>query len=206
MFKKILLIIIASFVTCVASGKTLLIVGDSISAGYGVDVSKGWVKLLEQRLVDNHFDYQVVNASVSGDVTSNGVARLPALLEKYQPDIVVIEMGGNDGLRGTPPKIIQQNLTEMVVLAKQQQAKVLLIGIQLPPNYGPQYLERFMAVYPAVAKEQQVAWLDSIVKNTGGKPELMQADGVHPNEQGQPIMLDDVWGELLPLLEVAKKS
>lgn len=205
MFQKILLVIIALFTVSVASGKTLLIVGDSISAGYGVDISKGWVKLLEQRLKSEHYDYEVINASVSGDVTSNGLARLPALLEKYRPAIVIIEMGGNDGLRATPPKIIQQNLSQMVQQAKQQ-SKVLLVGIQLPPNYGELYLERFSAMYPAVANEQQVALLDSIVKNTGGNADLMQADGIHPNEKGQPIILDDIWEKLVPLLGQPNKS
>lgn len=205
MFKKILLVIIALFTVSVASGKTLLIVGDSISAGYGVDISKGWVKLLEQRLKNEHYNYEVINASVSGDVTSNGVARLPALLEKYRPAIVIIEMGGNDGLRGTPPKIIQQNLNQMVQQAKQQ-SKVLLVGIQLPPNYGELYLERFSAMYPAIANEQQVVLLDSIVKNTGGNADLMQSDGIHPNEAGQPIILNDIWEKLVPLLDKPNKS
>lgn len=205
MFKKILFVIIALFTVSVASGKTLLIVGDSISAGYGVDLSKGWVKLLEQRLKDKHYDYEVINASISGDVTSNGAARLPALLEKYHPAVVIIEMGGNDGLRGTPPKLIQQNLTQMVQQAKQQ-SKVLLVGIQLPPNYGELYLERFSAMYPAIANEQQVVLLDSIVKNTGGNADLMQSDGIHPNEAGQPIILNDIWEKLVPLLDKPNKS
>lgn len=182
-----------------ASGKTLLIVGDSISAGFGIEEGQGWVTLLEKRLQQQNYDYTVINASISGDTTSNGLARLPFLLEQYKPEVVIIETGGNDGLRGTPPQKIKQNLTEMVSLAKKQ-AKVLLIGIQLPPNYGNQYLERFLAIYPAVAEQQEIALLPSIVANTGGKPELMQADGVHPNTQGQAILLEDVWVKLQPLL------
>lgn len=199
MFKKILIIIIALFTIPLASGKTLLIVGDSISAGFGIEVGQGWVNLLEQRLKEKNYDYQLINASISGDTSTNGAARLPALLEKYQPQVVVIELGGNDGLRGTPPKLIEQNLSQMVSLAKQQ-AKVLLVGIQLPPNYGQQYLERFIAVYPAVAEQQQVPLLPSIVANTGARPELMQQDGVHPNTKGQAVILEDIWQKLEPLL------
>lgn len=205
MFKKILFLIIALFTMPFASGETLLIVGDSISAGYGIDVSKGWVRLLEQRLNDQHYDYNIINASISGDMTSNGLVRLPDLLEKYQPSVVIIEMGGNDGLRGVSPKLIQQNLEQMVRQAKLH-AKVLLVGVQLPPNYGQQYLDRFIAIYPTIAKEQQVELLDSIVKNTGGNADLMQSDGIHPNEKGQPILLDDIWKKLLPLLDKPIKS
>lgn len=190
----------ALFTIPIASGKTLLIVGDSISAGFGIEVGQGWVSLLEQRLKDKQYNYQLINASISGDTSTNGVARLPNLLEKYKPDVVIIELGGNDGLRGTPPKLIEQNLTQMVSLAKQQ-ATVLLVGIQLPPNYGQQYLDRFVAVYPAVAKEQEVSLLPSIVVNTGGNPDLMQADGVHPNTKGQAIIMEDVWQKLQPLLK-----
>lgn len=200
MFKRVLIIIMALFTIPIASGKTLLIVGDSISAGFGIEVGQGWVSLLEQRLKDKQYNYQLINASISGDTSTNGVARLPNLLEKYKPDVVVIELGGNDGLRGTPPKLIEQNLTQMVSLAKQQ-ATVLLVGIQLPPNYGQQYLDRFVAVYPAVAKAQEVALLPSIVVNTGGNPDLMQADGVHPNTKGQAIIMEDVWQKLQPLLK-----
>ena len=200
MFKRVLIIIMVLFTIPIASGKTLLIVGDSISAGFGIEVGQGWVNLLEQRLKDKQYNYQLINASISGDTSTNGVARLPNLLEKYKPDVVVIELGGNDGLRGTPPKLIEQNLTQMVSLAKQQ-ATVLLVGIQLPPNYGQQYLDRFVAVFPTVAKEQEVALLPSIVVNTGGNPDLMQADGVHPNTKGQAIIMEDVWQKLQPLLK-----
>lgn len=184
-----------------AGAKTLLIVGDSISAGYGIEQGSGWVTLLEQRLKDQQYDYQVINASISGDTTANGLARIGALLSEYKPRVVVIEMGGNDGLRATPPQQIKQNLTAMVNLVKQTKANILLVGIQLPANYGVQYLEKFEAVYPEVAKEQQVALLASIVANTGGKAELMQADGIHPNTKGQQILLEDVWQQLKPLLK-----
>lgn len=200
MLKKLLVIILTLVTIPLAGAKTLLIIGDSISAGFGIEQGKGWVTLLEQRLKDQQYDYQVINASISGDTTTNGLTRIGTLLTEYKPSVVVIEMGGNDGLRATPPQQIKQNLTAMVNLAKQAKAKVLLVGIQLPPNYGIQYLERFETVYPEVAKEQQVALLASIVVNTGGKVELMQADGVHPNTKGQQVLLEDVWKQLKPLL------
>lgn len=200
MFKKTVIIILGLFAIPLVSAKTLLIVGDSISAGFGIEQGKGWVALLEQRLQAQHYNYQVVNASISGDTTSNGLTRMPALLAEYKPAVVLIELGGNDGLRAIPPKQIQQNLSAMVELAKRAKAEVLLIGIELPPNYGNQYLEKFIAVFPAVAKEQQVELVPSIVANTGGNSELMQADGVHPNTKAQPIVLEDVWKQLVALL------
>lgn len=200
MFKKTVIIILGLFAIPLVSAKTLLIVGDSISAGFGIEQGKGWVALLEQRLQTQHYNYQVVNASISGDTTNNGLTRMPALLAEYKPAVVLIELGGNDGLRAIPPKQIQQNLSAMVELAKQAKAEVLLVGIELPPNYGKQYLEKFIAVFPAVAKEQQVKLVPSIVANTGGNSELMQADGVHPNTKAQPIVLEDVWKQLVALL------
>lgn len=200
MFKKTVIIILGLFAIPLVSAKTLLIVGDSISAGFGIEQGKGWVALLEQRLQTQHYNYQVVNASISGDTTSNGLTRMPALLAEYKPAVVLIELGGNDGLRAIPPKQIQQNLSAMVELAKRAKAEVLLVGIELPPNYGNQYLEKFIAVFPAVAKEQQVKLVPSIVANTGGNSELMQADGVHPNTKAQPIVLEDVWKQLVALL------
>ena len=183
------------------SAKTLLIVGDSISAGFGVELGKGWVNHLEQRLKDKGYNYKVVNASISGDTSTNGAARIPALLTQYRPDVVIIELGGNDGLRATSPKMIEQNLSQMVSLAKKSNAKVLLLGIELPPNYGNQYRDRFMATYPKVAEQQQIPLVSSIVENIGGNAELMQADGIHPNALGHERVINNVWPALEPLLE-----
>lgn len=185
----------------IAQAKSIVIVGDSISAGFGINPDNGWVKLLEQKLAEEGYQYDVINSSISGDTTTNGLSRLPNLLEKHQPEITIIELGGNDGLRATPPKQITENLTKMIELAKAQNSKVLLVGIQLPPNYGEAYLERFLAIYPTLAEQQNVALLSSIVEKTGGVDELMQADGVHPNEAGQPLMMESVWEKLEPLLE-----
>src|SRR5699024_5813685 len=136
----------------------------------------------------------------SGDTTTNGLARLPSLLEKHQPEITIIELGGNDGLRATPPTRISENLTKMIELSKATNSKVLLVGIQLPPNYGDAYLARFLAIYPELAEQHQVAVLPSIVEKVGGNAELMQSDGIHPNSAGQPFMLEAVWEQLEPLL------
>lgn len=201
MFKKITVILISLFFLPMVNAKTLLIVGDSISAGFGVDVGKSWVNHLDKQLKEKGYPYSVVNASISGDTTANGLARLPALLSQYHPDIVLIELGGNDGLRGTPLKRIEHNLTQMVKQIKESNAQALLIGIELPPNYGNQYLERFMAIYPSVAEEQQIPFVPSIVKDVGGHAEFMQADGVHPNVLGHERILDNIWPVLVPLLE-----
>lgn len=200
MFKKILFIILGFLAIPIASAKTLLIVGDSISTGLGINPSKGWVMLLNQRLQAQHYNYQVVNASISGDTTSNGLIRLPTLLKEHKPAIVIIELGGNDGLRATPPKLIQQNLMAMVNLAKQAKAKVLLIGIELPPNYGTQYADKFIAVFSSVARDQQIELVPSVVDNIGGHSDLMQADGIHPNTKAQLIVLEAIWKQLAALL------
>lgn len=183
-----------------AYAKSILIVGDSISAGFGIDPANGWVKLLEQKLNQEGYDYDVINSSISGDTTTNGLSRLPNLLEKHQPEITIIELGGNDGLRATPPKQISNNLATMIELSQAKNSQVLLVGIQLPPNYGDAYLERFLAIYPALAQQYNVAILNSIVEKTGGIDSLMQADGVHPNETGQPLMTEAIWEKLQPLL------
>lgn len=184
----------------IAQAKSILIVGDSISAGFGINPEKGWVKLLEDKLQREGYNYKVINSSISGDTTTNGLSRLPDLLEKHQPEITIIELGGNDGLRATSPKQISENLSQMIALSKAADSEVLLAGIQLPPNYGDAYLERFLAIYPTLAEQYQIAVLPSIVENTGGNAELMQDDGIHPNENGQPLMMEAIWGKLIPLL------
>ena len=183
-----------------AAAGTVLIVGDSISAGFGLDTRKGWVALLEQRLKQEGFDDKVVNASISGDTSAGGLARLPAALAAHKPDVVVIELGGNDGLRGQPPAQLQQNLAAMIDAAKTAGAKVLLLGMQLPPNYGVRYTEAFARVYTQLADEKQIALVPFFLEGVGGHPELMQADGLHPAAAGQKRLLDNVWPALKPLL------
>lgn len=188
------------FLSSIAQAQSILIVGDSISAGFGINPEEGWVALLEEKLQTENSPYSIINASISGDTTTNGLARLPSLLEKHQPEITIIELGGNDGLRATPPARISENLAKMIELSKAANSKVLLVGIQLPPNYGDAYLARFLAIYPELAEQHQVAVLPSIVEKVGGNSELMQSDGIHPNSEGQPFMLEAVWEQLEPLL------
>ena len=179
---------------------TLLVLGDSISAAFGLDTRQGWVSLLEQRLAAEGFDYQVVNASVSGDTSAGGLARLPTLLAEHQPQLVIVELGGNDGLRGQPPAQLQQNLAAIIQSARESGARVLLLGMQLPPNYGARYNALFSQVYADVAGAAQVPLLGFFLDGVGGVPALMQGDGIHPNAAAQPRLLDNLWPQLKPLL------
>lgn len=187
-------------ITQQAAAQTLLVVGDSISAGLGLDTSLGWVSLLDKRLKEQGFDYQVVNASISGDTTAGGLARLPALLSEQKPKLVVIELGGNDGLRGMAPAQLQQNLASMVDQSRQAGAKVVLLGMRLPPNYGQRYTDAFAKVFDSVASEQKVPLVPFFLEGVGGVQDMMQADGIHPAVAAQPKLLDNVWPTLKPLL------
>ena len=179
---------------------TLLVLGDSISAAFGLDTRQGWVSLLEQRLAAEGFDYQVVNASVSGDTSAGGLARLPTLLAEHRPQLVIVELGGNDGLRGQPPAQLQQNHAAIIQSARESGARVLLLGMQLPPNYGARYNALFSQVYADVAGAAQVPLLGFFLDGVGGVPALMQGDGIHPNAAAQPRLLDNLWPQLKPLL------
>jgi len=187
-------------ITQQAAAQTLLVVGDSISAGLGLDTSQGWVNLLDKRLKEQGFDYRVVNASISGDTTAGGLARLPALLSEQKPALVVIELGGNDGLRGMAPAQLQQNLNAMVQQSRQAGAKVVLLGMRLPPNYGQRYTDAFAQVFQSVANEQKIALVPFFLDGVGGVQDMMQADGIHPAVAAQPRLLDNVWPTLKPLL------
>jgi len=179
---------------------TVLIVGDSISAAFGLDTRAGWVALLEKRLAQQGFDDKVVNASITGDTSANGLARLPAQLAAHKPDLVLLELGGNDGLRGMPVAQLQQNLASMIDLSRKAGAEVLLLGMQLPPNYGARYTKAFAQVYQALADEKKVALVPFLLEGVGGVPTLMQADGVHPTAGAQGKLLENVWPTLKPLL------
>lgn len=183
-----------------AAARTLLVVGDSLSAAHGMDVGSGWVALLGKRLERQKYDYQVVNASISGDTTANGLTRLPRLLAAHRPAIVIIEIGGNDGLRGLALEQMKHNITAMVVKAKARQARVLLVGMQLPPNYGNHYAQRFRRIYREVAAEQQVGLVPFLLDGIATNPALMQPDGIHANAKAQQKMLENVWPHLRPLL------
>ncbi|WP_426149564.1 arylesterase [Pseudomonas sp. DC3000-4b1] len=183
-----------------AGAGTLLVLGDSISAGFGLDTSRGWVALLQQRLRAEGYADTVVNASITGDTSANARARLQPLLAQTRPDLVIVELGGNDGLRGQPPAQLQQNLTWIIDQAKGQGAKVLLLGVPLPPNYGAPYINAFSRVFQQVADDRQVPLVPSLLDGVGGVPELMQADGIHPKAEAQPRLLENVWPALKPLL------
>ena len=174
-----------------------LVVGDSISAAFGLDTAQGWVALLQKRLDQQGRSIQIVNASISGDTSAGGLARLPALLAKHRPALVMIELGGNDGLRGTPLTQLQQNLAGMISASQTSGAQVMLLGMRLPPNYGKRYTEGFAGVYEQLAATHQVPLLPFFLEGVGGVPGLMQAVGIHPTADAQPRLLDNLW----PLLE-----
>lgn len=187
-----------------AATPVILVVGDSMSAEYGLKRGTGWVALLEQRLAREKVVAKVVNASISGDTTSGGRSRLPALLAQHKPTHVVIELGGNDALRGLPLKMTEDNLSAMTQAARKAGARVLLVGIQIPPNYGAQYTQQFEGVFAKVAKQHKAGVVPSILKGVGDGPEptkLFQPDRIHPKEEAHPIMLGNVWPELKKMLK-----
>ncbi|MEW8508061.1 MAG: arylesterase [Candidatus Thiodiazotropha sp.] len=179
----------------------LLVVGDSLSAGYGVANDRRWVTLLAQRLQRHCGPFTVINASVTGDTSMGGVSRLPALLAMHQPKIVIIELGGNDGLRGIGIATIRDNLQQMVRLAKEAEASVLLLGMRLPSNYGADFVNAFHQVYYDVAKAESVPLVPFFLQDVALDVRLMQSDGIHPNDEAQPIMLDNVWSEVKALVQ-----
>jgi acyl-CoA thioesterase-1 len=180
--------------------QTILVLGDSISAGYGIDKQQGWVALLEEQLMEEYPQYTVVNASISGETTSGGANRLQPLLDKHMPNIVILELGGNDGLRGAPIKLMTQNLSYMITLSREAGAKVLLLGMRIPPNYGQRYSELFANQYMLIAKDLSVELVPFLLQDIAGQPGMMQADGIHPTQSAQPIMMRSVWQALKPLM------
>jgi acyl-CoA thioesterase-1 len=179
---------------------TILVVGDSLSAEYGLARGTGWVQLLSDRLRTSGSDYTVVNASISGDTTSGGRARLPALLAQHRPQVVVLELGGNDGLRGLSLVAMKDNLAAMIKASQAAGAKALLVGVRIPPNYGRDYTERFFSTYAALAREHKTALVPLIMDGFGESTDWFQADRIHPSARAQPRMLDNVWPHLTPLL------
>jgi acyl-CoA thioesterase-1 len=180
---------------------TILVVGDSLSAAYGIDQNQGWVFLLQQYMLHNNPDFAVVNASISGDTTLNALNRLPSILDRHHPDIVILALGGNDGLRGLSLTEMKKNLSRMIMLCQKTKASVLLTGIQILPNYGARYTEAFHNVYPELARQHNIALVPSLLKSVGDNPDLMQADGLHPNANGQPVLLQNVLPYLQPMLK-----
>ncbi|HET6656157.1 MAG TPA: arylesterase [Gammaproteobacteria bacterium] len=197
---KFLLIIILAAPAVGAGRPVILVVGDSLSAAHGIPAEAGWVALLSERLEQQEYDYRVVNASISGDTTSGGLARLPAALKRYQPAIVILELGGNDGLRGQPIDAMRANLRRMIALSKQAGARVLLVGVRVPPNYGPVYARQFQQVYRQLTDKMNVALVPKILAGVAQNPKLMQSDRIHPVAAAEPKVLDNIWPALEPLL------
>jgi acyl-CoA thioesterase-1 len=180
-----------------AEAQTVLVLGDSISAAYGIQRELGWVALLQQKLPE----HTVINASISGETTEGGRSRLPALLAKHQPDIVIVELGGNDGLRGFQIRRIRDNLDQLVALSQDAGAEVLLAAMKIPPNYGPRYTAEFYESFELTAKRFDIPLAPFILAGVATRPELMQGDGIHPTAEAQHQLLDNIWPHLQPLLD-----
>ena len=184
-----------------AESPVILVLGDSLSAGYGIPVEQGWVNLLQRRLAERGFPYRVVNASISGDTTSGGLSRLPAALELHRPAIVVLELGANDGLRGQPPMAMSRNLSRMIEQSQQAGARVVLAEMRIPPNYGPLYAQKFQATFGELAKHYAIPLIPFLLEGVAGDPALIQDDGLHPRAEAQPRILDNIWAVLEPELK-----
>lgn len=197
----IILFGLALLAASTSAASSVLVVGDSLSAGYGIERQQGWVALLRQRIADRGLPYDVVNASITGDTTRGGLSRLPAALEREQPSVVVIALGGNDGLRGFAPQQTKDNLRRMIDLSRNAGAEVLLLGVKLPANYGRAFGEKFHRVYRDLAAETGVATVPFFLEGVAETRAMMQPDGIHPSAEAQPRILDNVWQDLAPLLE-----
>jgi len=172
---------------------TVLVFGDSLSAGFGIDVDRSWTALLQSRLVKLGYEHRVVNASISGETTEGGATRIEAALNTFAPELIILELGGNDGLRGFPPARIKSNLEKIIQQSKASGAAVVLLGIRIPTNYGPRYTEAFDAVYRDVASDLDVKWIEFFMAGVAMNDELLQSDRIHPNSAAQPILLDNAW-------------
>lgn len=199
-------ILILSLLLCLpaygADKPTVLIFGDSLSAGYGIDVDQSWAALLQSRLESQGYEHRVINASISGETTEGGAARIGKAIETFSPALIILELGGNDGLRGFPPERLRGNLDQIVTTAKSSGAAVVMLGIRIPLNYGPRYTRAFEETFRQVADKQQIPWIEFFMEGVALNDELMQADGIHPNAAAQPILLDNAW----PVIEQALDS
>lgn len=185
---------------------TILVMGDSISAEYGLPRDAGWVHLMEQELTKVGSSWKVFNASISGETTAGGISRLPVLLQQKHPGLVMIELGANDALRGLPLSQTEKNLRNMISMSKKSGAKVLLIGMQIPPNYGRDYAEQFKKIYPRIAKEESVVLTPFLLTGVADKPELFQEDRIHPNAAAQSILFKNVWGSMAPYQSLLREK
>lgn len=201
--RRLLFAVIVSLISMSAIAKPPLIIvlGDSISAGYGIEVDEGWVALLQKKLLEAKINYNISNASISGDTSAGGLARIDPLLTAHKPAIVLLQLGANDGLRGLSPVQMKSNLSEIVHRAQKAGAKVILLGMKIPPNYGKRYIDMFYNVYPQLAKELNIPFVPFLLEDVALNKDLMQADGLHPNAKAQPILANKIEPYLFPLLK-----
>jgi len=197
---KFLCVVIMALMSQSLMAKSIVVLGDSISAGYGIEVTQGWVTLMQKKINDSHKDFTIHNASISGDTSSGGLARVDSLLTLYKPNVFILELGANDGLRGLSPVLMKDNLTQIIHRAQQANAKILLLGMKIPPNYGKRYIEMFYNVYPQLAKELNISTIPFLLEDVALISDMMQPDGLHPNAKAQPIITEKIWQQLLPLL------
>ena len=197
-----LLLILGAVAADGADTPTVLVLGDSLSAGYGIDVDQSWTALLQSRLELQGYEHRVVNASISGETTEGGASRIEAALKEFAPEVVVVALGGNDGLRGFPPERIKSNMLRIIEAAEAEGAAVVLLGIRIPTNYGARYTRAFENVYRELAEERQLPWIEFFMEGVALDEDLMQDDGIHPNERAQPVLLDNAW----PVIQQALKA
>lgn len=197
---RFLCVVILALMSQTLMAKSIVVLGDSISAAHGIEVAQGWVALMQKKLNETHNDFTLDNASISGETSAGGLARVDALLTLHKPSVLILELGANDGLRGLSPTMMKSNLVEIIRRAQQANAKVLLLGMKIPPNYGKRYIDLFYNVYPQLATEMNIATIPFLLEDVALSSDLMQSDGLHPNAQAQPIITDKIWQKLLPLL------
>ena len=195
------LLMLAASASAYSAPKTVLVLGDSLSAEYGLARGTGWVALMDQKLKKEKIDVAIVNASISGETTSGGRSRLPALLSQHKPDVVVIELGANDGLRGQPVAAAQANLKSMIEMSHKNKARVLLVGMRMPPNYGRAYTESFFGMYKGLAKQFKAPLVPFMLEGVADQPKLFQSDRLHPSAEAHPIILANIWPEFLALVK-----
>lgn len=194
------LLVLMSAAPAAVRASTIMVLGDSLSSAHGIDERQGWVNLLRQKLAENGYPQSVVNASISGDTTQDALSRVDAAIDRHRPDIVIVELGGNDGLRAFPIQAIRRNLSRILQIIRESGAKIVLAGIRMPPNYGPAYADAFAQLYPDLAARFHAALVPFFMDGVALNPDLMQSDGIHPNARGQPLLLANVWPVLQPLL------
>jgi len=198
---QLLFLIVSLFITNGYFAKVIMVFGDSLSAGYGLENNSGWVTLLEKRIADTNNSYTIVNASISGNTSGNGLGRIETDLNLHNPDILILELGGNDGLRGHPPSLFKSNMEQIIQHSHNKNVRVLLLGIKLPPSYGQRYSKAFESVYSDLSESYQLPFVPFFMDKVGVNKELMQKDGIHPNLKGQPQLLENVWPLLEPMLD-----